>query len=137
MKIRYPFHWRSVIRVGPIMATKKFHSQFAEIPMAFLVKVSFFPKSVFRSSGRVVECHAASLQGAGVEAQECGMGWGGDVEGQSTACLHAYPFVRTCMGKSSGPYTHGTQFVDAPKMSMNRKKNATDALPASFSSAVP
>lgn len=49
----------------------------------------------------------------------------------------AYPFVRTCMGRSSGPYTHGTQFMEAPKMSMNRKKNATDAQPAVSSSAVP
>lgn len=36
MKIKYPFHSSSVIRVGPIMATKKFQSQFAEIPMALL-----------------------------------------------------------------------------------------------------
>jgi hypothetical protein len=37
MKIRYPFQARFSISVGVIMTTKKFHSQFAEMPMAWLV----------------------------------------------------------------------------------------------------
>jgi hypothetical protein len=45
MKIRYPFHWRSLISVGPIIATKKFHSQFAEIPMAFLLGLVWLASS--------------------------------------------------------------------------------------------
>jgi hypothetical protein len=36
MKIKYPFHARFSIRVGVIITTKKFHSQFAEMPIACL-----------------------------------------------------------------------------------------------------
>lgn len=36
MKIRYPFHASCSIRQGAIMATKKFHVQLAETPMACL-----------------------------------------------------------------------------------------------------
>lgn len=99
------------------MATKKFQSQFAETPMAFLRKVSL----VLLHGGS----HAVCLQEAG--AGVWNVGWKGV----------AHPFVRTCMGRSSGPYTHGTQFIEAPKISMNRKKNATDTQLAVSSSAVP
>lgn len=36
MKIKYPFHARFWIKVGVIMTTKKFHNQFAEMPIACL-----------------------------------------------------------------------------------------------------
>lgn len=36
MKIRYPFQARFSIRVGVIITTKKFQSQFAEMPIACL-----------------------------------------------------------------------------------------------------
>jgi hypothetical protein len=36
IKMRYPFQARFSIKVGVIMTTKKFHSQFAEMPMACL-----------------------------------------------------------------------------------------------------
>lgn len=48
-----------------------------------------------------------------------------------------YPFARTCRGKISGPYTHGIQLTEAPKISMNRKKKATDAVAVGFSTDVP
>lgn len=40
MKIRYPFQARFWIRVGVIITTKKFQSQFAEMPIACLCGVS-------------------------------------------------------------------------------------------------
>jgi len=36
IKMRYPFQARFSIKVGVIMTTKKFHNQFAEMPMACL-----------------------------------------------------------------------------------------------------
>lgn len=47
------------------------------------------------------------------------------------------PFARTCSGKISGPYTHGIQLTEAPKMSMNKKKKATEAEAVGFSTDVP
>lgn len=37
MKIKYPFQARFWINVGVIITTKKFQSQFAEIPIAWLL----------------------------------------------------------------------------------------------------
>lgn len=100
MKMRYPFHCRSVISVGPIIATKKFQSQFAEIPMALLYDVS-----------RVVSltCNFLSLirgfeVGSGWVNLDSGLGLGSEcTRNVSGTSRTAYPFVRTCMGRSSGP----------------------------------
>ena len=46
--------------------------------------------------------------------------------------VDTHPLVRTCNGKISGPYTHGIQFTEPPKMSMKRKKKATEAVSFSW-----
>lgn len=53
-------------------------------------------------------------------------------EQQISLDTRTYPLVRACRGRSSGPYGHGMQLVDAPKMSMNRKKKATAAVAVGF-----
>jgi hypothetical protein len=39
----------------------------------------------------------------------------------------AVPLVRASRGRISGTYTHGTELIDMPWMSMKRKKKDTDA----------
>jgi hypothetical protein len=101
------------------MATKKFHSQFAEIPMALLRGKERDKVSLVRiRSCPSCTDHTVLEQG---------------VRNVGGILLSTYPCVRTCMGSNSGPYTQGTQLVEAPKMSMKRKKKATEAHPAVFS----
>lgn len=48
-----------------------------------------------------------------------------------------HPLALACSGRISGAYTHGIQFTEAPKISMKRKKNATEAVAVGFSCWVP
>lgn len=37
----------------------------------------------------------------------------------------AYSFIEICITRSPRLYPHGMQFINTPKISMNRKKNIT------------